>query len=398
MAFGHVRSRKIKPEINHLYIHIPFCCSKCHYCAFYSQLDISNSLQDKYFAALKRELIFYTEKYLIKPKTIYIGGGNPGCVPNLLNNILLLLKNTFDLNETNEFTVECNPTNVNEKFVSSLVNNFVSRVSLGVQTFDEETLLKVNRTKQSNRIVENALNLLRELDNVSIDLINGLPEVDLDNELEFLDKYLKSYKNLNHISFYDLTIDENSYFYSHKNDFSFPDDDKKFVFEQRISKLLTDNNFVKYEISNWMRNSQMSRHNFAYWIYEDYLGIGTSAHSKIGKLRIENKPDILCYANSEDCYTNSEASYSGIADYFRLTDKESLEEVLLMGFRTIYGISRDVLRQKCGNDENFGKLLSFLSDRNFLNTDITDRIALNDKGRLILDSVLVELFEILDTF
>lgn len=370
-----------------MYIHVPFCYSKCHYCAFYSQSDISNCLQDKYFAALRRELFSYTEKYLIKPKTIYIGGGNPGCVPNLLNNIFLLLNGTFDLSETDEFTVECNPANVNEKFVLSLEKNFVSRVSLGVQTFDEKTLLKINRVRQSNKIVEDALNLLSGLDNVSIDLINGLPEVNLDNELEVLDKYLKSYKNLNHISFYDLTIDENSYFYFHKNDFSFPEDEIKFAFEQRIGKLLTDNNFMKYEISNWMRNFQISHHNLAYWNYENYLGIGASAHSKIENLRIENKPDVSSYINGVN-----------IADCFYLTDKESLEEILLMGFRTIYGISEDILRRKCGNEENFKKIFSFLSDRYFLNADIKDRIALNDNGRLILDSVLVELFEILDTF
>lgn len=387
MAFGYIRSCKIESEINHLYIHIPFCYSKCHYCAFYSQLDISNNLQNEYFTALKKELTFYTNKYLIKPKTIYIGGGNPGCVPILLNNILLLLNDTFNLQEINEFTVECNPANVNEEFVSCLKNNSVSRVSLGVQTFDERALLKINRVRQSNKTVENALDLLCELDNVSIDLINGLPDVNLDNELEFLDKYLKSYSNLNHISFYDLTIDENSYFYLHKNDFSFPEDDEKFIFEQRISKLLADNNFIRYEISNWMRNFQMSRHNLAYWNYENYLGIGTSAHSKIEKLKIENKPNITNYINGTD-----------IADSYYLTDKESIEELLLMGLRTIYGIAKETLRKMCGNAENFNKLISFLSDKNFLDTNIKDRIALNDKGRLILDTVLVELFDILDSF
>lgn len=387
MAFGYIRSGKIESEINHLYIHIPFCYSKCHYCAFYSQLDISNNLQNEYFTALKKELTFYTNKYLIKPKTIYIGGGNPGCVPILLNNILLLLNDTFNLQEISEFTVECNPANVNEEFVSCLKNNSVSRVSLGVQTFDERALLRINRVRQSNKIVENALDLLCELDNVSIDLINGLPDVNLDNELEFLDKYLKSYSNLNHISFYDLTIDENSYFYLHKNDFSFSEDDEKFIFEQRISKLLADNNFIRYEISNWMRNFQMSRHNLAYWNYENYLGIGTSAHSKIEKLRIENKPNITNYINGTD-----------IADSYYLTDKETLEELLLMGFRTIYGIAKETLRKVCGNTENFNKLISFLSDKNFLDTNIKDRIALNDEGRLILDTVLVELFEILDSF
>ena len=350
-------------------------------------MDISNSLQNEYFTALKKELTFYTNKYLIKPKTIYIGGGNPGCVPILLNQILLLLNDTFDLQEISEFTVECNPANVNEEFVSCLKNNSVSRVSLGIQTFDERALLKINRVRQSNKSVENALDLLCELNNVSIDLINGLPDVNLDNELEFLDKYLKSYSNLNHISFYDLTIDENSYFYLHKNDFSFPEDDEKFIFEQRISKLLADNNFIRYEISNWMRNFQMSRHNLAYWNYENYLGIGTSAHSKIEKLKIENKPNITNYINGTD-----------IADSYYLTDKESIEELLLMGLRTIYGIAKETLRKMCGNAENFNKLISFLSDKNFLDTNINDRIALNDKGRLILDTVLIKLFEILDSF
>lgn len=387
MALRYIRSCKIESEINHLYIHIPFCYSKCHYCAFYSQLDTSNNLQNEYFVALKKELVSYTNKYFINPKTIYIGGGNPGYVPNLLNRIFSLLNDIFDLQKVDEFTVECNPVNINEKFVSCLKNNFVSRVSLGIQTFDEKTLLKINRLKQNNKIIKNALNLLRKMNAVSIDLINGLPEVNLDNELEFLDTCLKSYDNLNHISFYDLTIDENSYFYLHKNDFSFPKDDEKFISEQRINKLLADNNFVKYEISNWMRNSQVSHHNLAYWNYENYIGIGASSHSKIEKLRIENKPDIASYISGIN-----------IADYYYLTDKESLEEILLMGFRTIYGIASEILRSKCKTDENFNKLISFLADRNFLNTGIKNRIALNDEGRLILDSILINLFGILDSF
>ena len=390
MAFGFIWSCKIKSEINHLYIHIPFCYSKCHYCAFYSQLDFSIDLQNKYFEILQNELSFYLNKYFINPETIYIGGGNPACVPKLLNKTFSFLKECFDLRKLKEFTVECNPVNVNKEFIDILISNFVSRVSLGVQTFDEKSLLKINRIHQSRDIIENALTLLDSDDslrNISIDLINGLPEVNYENELVSLDECLKMYKKLNHISFYDLTIDDGSYFSLHRNDFLFPDENRKDFLEKKIGEILKANNFIKYEISNWMRNSQVSHHNLAYWNYKDYLGLGAAAHSKIGKLRIENKPDIRTYINEEEN-----------KDFYMLTEKESLEELLLMGFRTIYGISREALKLYCGSVKNFEKLISFLYDKDILDMRVDDRVVLNEKGRLFLDSILVDLFRLLDSF
>lgn len=380
-------SCKIKSEIKHLYIHIPFCYSKCHYCAFYSQLDFSDKLQNEYFHTLKRELLFYINQYNIIPETVYIGGGNPGCVPSLLNNILLFLNENFDLRKIKEFTVECNPVNATQDLVSIFKNNFVSRVSLGVQTFDEKSLLKINRVNQNNEIVGNALELLKDL-NVSIDLINGLPDVDYINELNSLDACLKKYSNLNHISFYDLTIDEKSYFSIHEDEFSFPEEDRKYFFADGIETLLKSNNFVKYEISNWSRNNKVSYHNLAYWNYENYLGIGAAAHSKIENLRIENIPDIATYIDN----------FQHSREVYLLTEKESLEEMLLMGFRTIYGISKERLKLKCGKAENYEKLISFLINKDILDTKEIGRVVLTDNGRLFLDSVLVELFELLDSF
>lgn len=390
MAFGFIWSGKIKSEINHLYIHIPFCYSKCHYCAFYSQLDFSIDLQNEYFKALQNELSFYLNKYFINPETIYIGGGNPGCVPNLLNKIFSFLKECFELKDLKELTVECNPVNVNREFIDILTGNFVSRVSLGVQTFDEKSLLKINRIHQNKDIIENALTLLDSddsLKNISIDLINGLPEVDYENELVSLNKSLKKYKKLNHISFYDLTIDEGSYFSLHGNNFLFPDEKKKDFLEKKIGEILQANNFIRYEISNWMRNSQMSHHNLAYWNYKDYLGLGAAAHSKVGRLRIENKPDIITYINEEKN-----------KDFYILTEKESLEELLLMGFRTIYGIPRETLKVYSGSVKNFEKLISFLRDKDILDVRDDYRVVLNEKGRLFLDSILVDLFGLLDSF
>lgn len=343
-------------------------------------------MQNEYFVAFKKEFYSYLEKYSIVPKTIYVGGGNPGCVQSLLEKILSFLNDNLEFKHLVEFTVECNPVNVNRKFVSILLKNKVSRISLGVQTFDEKSLLKINRIRQNNEIVENALYLLGDLKNVSIDLINGLPEVNYENELKSLDRCLRNYKNLNHISFYDLTIDENAYFSLHKKEFSFPKDEEIFLFEQNIENLLKSNNFIKYEISNWARNSQISHHNLAYWNYENYLGLGASAHSKIDNLRIENKADIKTYINERK-----------IDDVYILTEKESLEEMLLMGLRTIYGISKKSLKRKCGKEENFNKLILFLLNKNVLKDD-EDRVILNDKGRLFLDSILVELFRIIDSF
>jgi oxygen-independent coproporphyrinogen-3 oxidase len=247
--------------------------------------------------------------------------------------------------------------------------------------------LKINRVNQNNEIVGNALELLKDL-NVSIDLINGLPDVDYINELNSLDSCLKKYSNLNHISFYDLTIDEKSYFSIHEDEFSFPEEDRKYFFADGIEALLKSNNFVKYEISNWSRNNKVSYHNLAYWNYENYLGIGAAAHSKIENLRIENIPDIATYI---DNFQHSREAYL-------LTEKESLEEMLLMGFRTIYGIPRETLKVYSGSVKNFEKLISFLRDKDILDVRDDYRVVLNEKGRLFLDSILVDLFGLLDSF
>ncbi len=317
-------------------------------------------------------------------KTIYIGGGNPGASSNTLSHVHTILEHSLNLSCIKEYTVESNPVSINADLINVLKGMKCNRVSLGIQSFNEKSLLLSNRRGQGLKTVLNALDMLRDnCFDVSIDIINGLPGLDIEYEVNYLKKVLKSYKNINHLSFYDLSIDKDCYFFNNMQG-DFPDEKQGFEFEKRVKRLLKKYKFVNYEVSNFCRMNKVSMHNLTYWKYGNYLGLGPAAHSTIGDLRIENKPDI-------DCYNN----FQSFRNEYSLDRRQQIEEYVLMGLRLSIGINVDVFFERFNKeffqlfDQTLKKYRKYFSVRN-------KNVFVNKKGRLILNKLLVEMFLELD--
>jgi oxygen-independent coproporphyrinogen III oxidase len=323
---------------------------------------------------------------LNKLKTIYIGGGNPSINHFDLIKINNLITSSITLNDLIEYTVESNPVNINNEFIKTLKEIKVDRVSLGIQSFDEKVLINCNRIKQNLINILNALNNLNKNNfNISIDLISGLPKQNIDFELNKLEEILVKYKNINHISFYDLSIEKGSYFYKNL-DIKSVDDELSMKYEKLFVKLIKQFGFKKYEVSNYAKKSKYSIHNLTYWKYKNYLGLGPAAHSKIDDLRIENEADLNSYIN-----------FANFKKEYKLTFKEQVQEYILMGLRLVEGIDLNEFYIYFNLD--FKKLFIDVIDK-YSNTKLLlideKRVWVSNKGLKILNTILVDFFNELD--
>ena len=319
-------------------------------------------------------------------ETIYIGGGNPSLNPENLKEINKIINLFFTLNSIKEYTVECNPLNVTKNFIEILKEISCNRVSLGIQSFTEKTLKYANRLGQTNETVFNALSLLnKEKISISIDLINGLPYADFDKEFYYLEKLLGEFENVNHISLYDLSIDKGSKFYDYKN-LKMLSESKKDKYEKQFRKIIDKFGFKRYEVSNYCKKNKMSLHNLGYWKYNNYLGLGPSAHSTIDNLRMENKPELDKYILGID-----------FTDKYVLNKKQQIEEYLLMGLRLTEGINLNNFFNRFNLDfftvfkmslEKNIRLKNLVIKNNYLHT--------TNRGINFLNSILVDLFDDLD--
>lgn len=221
--------------------------------------------------------------------------------------------------------------------------------------------------------------------NISIDLINGLPNTDMDMELFYLNQVLKKYKNIKHISFYDLIIEKECKFYNFKN-IQYLSENERIKYENKFEKVIKDYKIKRYEVSNYAKKNKYSMHNLNYWKYKNYLGLGPAAHSKINNLKIENKPDIYKYIK----FMNYKLIYN-------LSKKELIEEYILMGFRLIQGINIKDFNLRFNIDINF--LLNNTIEKyiklKMINAN-KNNIIINKRGLNILNQILVDLFNELD--
>jgi len=323
--------------------------------------------------------------YQIVPETIYIGGGNPASDPQMLNKIIQLLQKKLTLTCMKEYTIECNPLNINKELIVVFKDFSITRVSMGIQSFTQEALEYSNRKNQSINVIHNALSLLEEIDiNISIDLISALPKTDILYDKKELINLLNTYKKINHVSLYDLSIDEGSYFYENKPLIDSPDFLNKYEIE--IQNILLKNGFNQYEISNYSRGiTHESLHNKAYWKYKNYIGLGPGAHGKIDSMRHENLKSIDNY-NSENINSYKISSI--------IMPVEMLEEVLLMGLRINEGIELNLIKKLINDDkkyENFITVISYYSKNHYLLLK-GESLYSTKKGWNILNTILVDLF------
>jgi len=324
--------------IQHLYLHIPFCARICPYCAFYKEL-LDRSQTERFCEAVLREVERQTAAFAVLPTTIYFGGGTPSAL--MTSQLELLLKGfheRLDLSTLTEWTVEANPGSVSARKANLLRELGVNRISLGVQSWDEE-LLKILGREHNAPQAEKSFSILRaaRFTNINVDLMFGLPGQTTPQWRSTLEKTISLQPE--HISAYCLTYEEDTEFFLRQARGEFhadPDVDAKF-FEMTMS-ILQDAGYEHYEISNYARPGFSSMHNSAYWAGSDYVGIGPSAFSTRGSQRWQNVSDYREYA---DRILSGE---SAIGTMEQLTPEMKRAERIAFSLRTGEGIPAECLR------------------------------------------------------
>ncbi|MDY0277948.1 MAG: radical SAM family heme chaperone HemW [Acholeplasma sp.] len=314
-----------------LYIHIPFCEYLCHYCDFVKQVPKNDEMIDKYIDHLLIELNDYRE-YFPRIETIYIGGGTPSMLsPNQLDRILKSLRSI----QASEFTIEVNPESYTHEKGIVFYTNGVNRISLGVQSFNDEVLRYVNRHHKEKDIYNVVADLKSiGIDNVSIDLIYAIPGQSIEILKSDLDKAIAL--DIDHISCYSLILEEKTFFYHQyiKGKFNPIENELEAQMFELVIDELTKNGFEQYEISNFARNNKYSVHNKIYWTLNEYIGIGLGAHGFINNERTYNHKSLNKY-------------YEGYqATRVKQNISDNLTDELVFGLRLISGISIKYIEQK----------------------------------------------------
>ena len=370
----------IRRHVRHIYVHIPFCARICPYCAFYKDL-LDRSQTSRFCEALLRELELNESRRrtgdrrsLLRPSTIYFGGGTPTAL-NIAQLELLLrgFHERLELSQLVEWTIEANPGSVSARKAALLKKFGVNRISLGVQSWDDE-LLKLLGREHNAQQAEESFRILRDagFTNVNVDLMFGLPGQTVDQWRATLEKTIALEPE--HVSTYCLTYEEDTEFFLRhaRGEFRQDSDADAEFFEMKIG-ILEDAGYRHYEISNYARPGFESVHNRAYWLGKDYLGIGPSAVSTIGMQRWQNVCDYRAYINrvlsGESTRTTSE----------NLTHEMKRTERIALGLRTRDGISASELKDFAQEtDELIGLQLLRKSNGNFV---------LTRRGKSLADSI-----------
>jgi oxygen-independent coproporphyrinogen-3 oxidase len=326
-----------------IYIHIPFCIEKCPYCDFVSGIKPESSTVDKYFSALEKEFLLYTEIVdLSKCKTLYFGGGTPSLFPKNLEKIVETIKKYAPKIE--EISVEANPSsNLDPSDFS-----FATRISFGVQSFSEKNLKFLGRNHkhdESKKLVSKFSNYF----DVNVDIIFGIPEQTPQEHLEDLKISLDL--GVKHISTYLLTPYENTPLgvKVKRGEIKLPEDVSGFF---DIQGYLEDNGMIRYEISNFAFSAFFCKHNLLYWNRNDFLGLGISAWSKIRSARFANTPKITEYIEK---ISNKKFAVSHIDS---IDTKRLIYEIIFLGLRKVNeGVDLKELRNYL-DIEKFSDLIS----------------------------------------
>ena len=369
-----------------IYIHIPFCNSKCHYCNFYSVVSTKNKFQ--LLKAINKELN-HRKNYLNNSvKTIYFGGGTPSIMTNdEINSILQNIYKNYNVDSNCEITFEANPDDISKEKLIALKENGVNRLSIGIQSFDNNILKSLNRKHTAEQAI-NSVILAKELGfkNISIDLIYGIPGLSMDiwkNSLEIFKKL-----NIPHLSSYFLTVEPNTALDVLIKKGKYPQLMEQDGIEHfdYLLEFCDKNNIEQYEISNFAKDGMISKHNTNYWKNNEYLGIGPSAHSFDGKSRQWNISSI------KDYILSAEQEFKNIEKEL-LSEEDKFNEFIMLGLRTSWGINLTEIENKFGK-EKLNYLISKINNyKNKHHIILKENIILLSKsGKIYADGIASYLF------
>lgn len=368
-----------------IYIHIPFCRKRCHYCDFFKSTDFSQKA--RLLEGLKRELESrVSELERDEINTIYLGGGTPSVLQiDELKDLLEIIRQNYTVSPTAEITMEANPDDLSQAKLSALRSVGFNRLSMGVQSFSESDLKLMNRRHSVLQAIQSVKWAKKAgFSNISIDLIYGLPNQSLEEWEQNVRIAIEL--DVQHISAYNLTYHEGTVFYDQLKKGilkELPDELSLLQFELLI-RILKEAGFEHYEISNFCKPGLYSQHNSSYWKSKKYLGIGPSAHSYDLLSRRWNVSSISKYLNGLE--NNEPYSETEI-----LTDQDRYNDYIITGLRTIWGISEDFIESEFPD-----KYLIHFQDskKRYLETGhltcINELVCISSAGLFISDQIMAD--------
>ena len=370
-----------------VYVHIPFCRSKCQYCDFASYAG-REEMREAYVDALGVETLVRGQEMVLKhgrPETVYVGGGTPTALSGeQLGTVVALLKSVFGT--APEFTMEVNPGTVDGSLLKKLREWGVNRLSIGVQSFDDNLLKRLGRIHTAAQ-AEEAVKLAREagFDNLSLDLMYGLPG----QTMEMLQASVDTAMALEpeHISIYGLQVEEGTPFFREQEAgaLNVPENEVTEAMYDYLTDFLPEQGYRRYEISNYAKPGRESRHNLSYWQDVPYLGLGSAAHSYLDGMRLENVADLDEYIStikSGSLPLRSEEDPS---------EQHHMEEFAFLALRTAKGIDKkkfkDTFKQELRSV--YGKKINRLVRQGLLK-ETKKNIALTKEGAKVGNQVFAE--------
>jgi len=376
-----------------IYIHIPFCVSKCKYCAFVSMVADEDD-KKRYFVDLLNEIKLQAKQYSkhYSVSSIYIGGGTPSCLDYYyVRDLLSCIYKNFAVKNTAEITIEINPNSADKLKIREYILSGVNRFSIGLQSVNPKILKDMGRT-HSVRDFENVVNEIREygIKNISADLIIGYPGQKLSDIKDVLSLLTKL--QIPHISTYMLQVEQGTKLKTLVDNgvVSLPDEDLVIDMYNCVFDTLSKLGYDRYELSNFAKPTFESIHNSSYWKRKDYLGMGLAAHSYIDGTRFANTEDISVYAKKIEAEQQIPIEVSK-----NLTVEEMKEEFIMLSLRTKKGINLEAYKAEF-NENLAAKKKSTIAELiklGFLILSNDNHLACTNKGFLVLNRLVVELID-----
>ena len=369
-----------------IYVHIPFCRQKCYYCDFYK--TVNTSLTKKFISALENEIVQrkdYLEGELIE--TIYFGGGTPSVLnENELTGILDFLHKHFNVSTTAEITFEANPDDLTVEYLNDIYRAGIRRLSIGIQSFQNEFLKKMNRRHDANQAIGAVENAAKTgFKDISVDLIYGLPGLTHDNWNADLNRVFQL--PVQHLSAYHLTYHKGTPFYTwlKKGTLKALNENESIRQFQTLIQMAKENGFEQYEISNFAKDQKYSKHNSSYWMGVKYLGLGPSAHSFNGISRSWNVSHI-------ESYIKAVAAWLPYSEEEILSENNRYNEYILTRIRTIWGVLIEDIITGFGIE----KAIYFQQNiEKYITSDLVKQqsgiYTLTEKGMFVSDEIMANL-------
>ena len=370
-----------------IYIHIPFCRQACHYCDFHFSTSLNN--KQPFLEALHKEIRLRKDfAQGERINTIYFGGGTPSLLSaDELKRILDSLYSTHEINDKAEITLEANPDDLTSEKIRTLSATQINRLSIGIQSFRDEDLRMMNRAHsamQADYSVKAAQD--KGFENITIDLIYSIPELPMDAWKKNLDQAFTL--NIQHISAYSLTIEPKTVFGSYEKKGMLKPVEQEVSSEQFLimADQMKIHEFEQYEVSNFCRPGFESKHNSSYWKGEKYIGLGPSAHSFDGTSRQWN-------VSNNNLYIKALAENRLDHGMEMLDERTMLNEYLMTGLRTKWGIDLEIIRSKFHFDleKEYSDMIADLISRKKMIRN-KQQIVLTTEGLLMADKIASDLF------